>query len=700
MKSIDELLAKASRGQPVDESEFPPIVHIPPPPEPPQKSFRPNPPDPKNTVLEALIKRQDEYKHAAIEQRSKNIELAKGLMTVIKTFDEVIREVRAGAPFDINDLPPPASEFKLSDLEGNEEEPEAQEVPEKPAATGSLGEELALRLAFYSDSAAKATAEGNAGKVRRLNRVVQQYQEAIVAFKKRQPFAFDELPPPPGRPPLANQSVAAVANVGIAGHGRPPIAAPAPATARSPSKTTKLLTERQAAFKAAAIKAKQDGDLPLAKELLRNAMSLDKMLQAVESGRPVDLSQLPSLPTEPAGSFSGPLFSQATVIATDAATITGSRESVLQQLNAALLEQIATCQRYASAVALAGDVIAGKRFEELARLCEKDVLMLRAVAASPAAPVPRFHFELRSFSLVQANPSLAETELSVEIVRATSLALPPGYTSADQFDTYVVLELPFPADATQTATSETVRRSVNPEYRSTHKFQVNLRSRVFQRVMRTKPLRAELYYRKGFLQKDRLYGSSSIKLDRLETCCTLHDSFDLVEGRKIVAGKLELKVSVRTPVGGQQHLVVKEKWLVMDTGDGGVVVAMAAAGPLPGDSSAPASIDVAKYEIGEMRRKLAGGGAQVTPALAAAVGQQVAQKEALVRRLEDQLRSADPVARRAYLQAIAKLPQHYNDEALRLLGENKRDKAQVAMTKKKLVEREIDQLSRDSKRQL
>ena len=40
----------------------------------------------------------------------------------------------------------------------------------------------------------------------------------------------------------------------------------------------------------------------------------------------------------------------------------------------------------------------------------------------------------------------------------------------------------------------------------------------------------------GFLRSDTLLGTAMMKLAPLETSCTIHDSFDLYDGRKQVGG--------------------------------------------------------------------------------------------------------------------------------------------------------------------
>jgi coiled-coil and C2 domain-containing protein 1 len=50
--------------------------------------------------------------------------------------------------------------------------------------------------------------------------------------------------------------------------------------------------ERQKLFKIAALKAKQDGDVQLAKDYLKSAKGFDPLIEASKCGLPVDLSSV------------------------------------------------------------------------------------------------------------------------------------------------------------------------------------------------------------------------------------------------------------------------------------------------------------------------------------------------------------------------------------------------------------------------
>ena len=65
-------------------------------------------------------------------------------------------------------------------------------------------------MAKYQSSADEATKEGNGGKARRMGRIVKQYKDAIRFHKAGKNINFDELPVPPGYPPIPGKDWLAV----------------------------------------------------------------------------------------------------------------------------------------------------------------------------------------------------------------------------------------------------------------------------------------------------------------------------------------------------------------------------------------------------------------------------------------------------------------------------------------------------------
>ena len=197
---------------------------------------------------------------------------------------------------------------------------ETKQIFDVPPAPRSTLEALEQRLAKYQNSMEQAQAENNSSKVRRMGRIVKQYQDAIKAHKAGKSVPFDELPTPPGFPPIPGAPVKAEEDEGTgaataalpAATGAPAAAAnsprgprPAPSVASPPSakdvpkktasatrqdKELAMLLERQSMFKQAALDAKKAGELPQAKEYLRMAKGFDPLISSNKCGIPVDMS--------------------------------------------------------------------------------------------------------------------------------------------------------------------------------------------------------------------------------------------------------------------------------------------------------------------------------------------------------------------------------------------------------------------------
>lgn len=85
---------------------------------------------------------------------------------------------------------------EIPNIELNEEE--AKELFKAPPPPSSVIEALQQRLDKYNSTLKQAQQEENASKVRRLGRIVKQYERAIKDYRSGKQVDFDELPAPPG----------------------------------------------------------------------------------------------------------------------------------------------------------------------------------------------------------------------------------------------------------------------------------------------------------------------------------------------------------------------------------------------------------------------------------------------------------------------------------------------------------------------
>lgn len=374
VKSLESLLKQAIAGKPINPDDIPPVVSVKPPnapetpttveaattvpeignhesapesvPVPAPSSPKPATPDADDPKIKALLARQHEYKVAALTaKKSGNTAMALQYVKIIKVFDAVLASARNGEAVDLSDMPPPPSELSSDLLKAVEQSPQTPSEPAAPATPSkqenliqqstesdqpeppkpkavelpppevpkTILEALTQRLQKYQANEANAKAEGNDRKARQNGRIVKQYQDAIKAHKAGRQIAFDELPAPPGYPPipLGNQPQPAQAPA-----KKPDAESPTPpgsgtentSPKRSPmkrqesrvsgnhsytsvmSKTIELLLERQKDFKDAALEAKKAGEIEQAKEYLKTFKGIENLLNVAKGGLPVDLS--------------------------------------------------------------------------------------------------------------------------------------------------------------------------------------------------------------------------------------------------------------------------------------------------------------------------------------------------------------------------------------------------------------------------
>ncbi|XP_055927425.1 coiled-coil and C2 domain-containing protein 1-like isoform X2 [Argiope bruennichi] len=550
-----------------------------------------------------LIARRDQYKVAAVQaKRSGNKDLALSYLRTVKTFDAVIEAMNNNLPVDLSNVPPPPPAMAImtpkvsservihdevqtsSDMEkaalaaaNDADEPEIFAAPPPPS---SVLEALQQRLEKYTATKQAAEAENNSGKVRRLQRIIKQYETAIKDYKAGKNIDFEELPTPPGFAPIPVPSTkpSVIKPVGESAGKSPKEqnktsnnlnkspnqsnvntnnpAVKKPKVQRTNTSTVgdkqlDYLLERQKLFRQAALTAKQNGDIQQAKEYLRMAKGFDSMIEATKCGLPIDATTIPTPPQLESSDF----------VIVDVSECTPnencSQEELHENLEKDLRHQIEMCTRNKEHFLRLGDVSSASKFEKLCLESKKDLSVIQHLKKK-GEPVPRFHYETRLFSMVQCHADLGDNDLEVTVERGINL---PG--KPDDLDSYVRLEFPIPQESPQRAKTHTVRDTNNPIFQEEFKFEFNRKSRSQLRQFKRQALKLEVWSKGGFLRSDTLLGTVSVKLADLESKCTVHDSFNLMDGRKSVGGKLEVKLRVRDPLLVKQVEEVREKWLVI-----------------------------------------------------------------------------------------------------------------------------------------
>ncbi|XP_028127880.1 coiled-coil and C2 domain-containing protein 1-like isoform X2 [Diabrotica virgifera virgifera] len=616
IKTLKDLIKRAKSGSPIDlnDDSIPPDIHPstaaparpappvpqrPTPPEPlsptttdsPQEpptedlvSIQPEAPAYDQEKLNTLLQGQKQYKVAALKAKHEgNAQKAVLFLKVSKQFDIVIGALKSGQPVDLSDMPGPPETFSMpepptqeSEVQQNSPAPAEEEPAAAPPAlitASSTMEALQQRLGLYKEQEAKAKEENNSSKARRYGRIIKQFEQAIKANKAGKPFAYEELPTPPGYGPIpgVQQPAAEPADPAPAapprrpapqpsnsGESKPSLPSPESKPARMIPKQTQadkqmvILVAKQKQFKLAALEAKKRGEMAQAKEFLRQAKGFDKLIEASIAGLPVDWSSIPVSP-EAKSQLDNEYDIAMSAESDDSAGIDGD---LFARLETQLQKQLKMCLTTRDHNKAIGDVAGMNRFERFALNVTKDMDVVRA--ARKEGRIPKFHYETKEFAIVKCCPEIEDNQMEVTVHRGLNIS-----TDKD-IDTYVKMEFPFPQETPYNDRTSTMKNTNNPDFQKTFVVPIQRNSRVCQRTFKRHSLKFELFSKGGFFRSDALVGTVNLKLQPLETQCEIHDTFDLLEGRKKVGGKLEIQVKLRTPIQTQQVEQIQERWLVVD----------------------------------------------------------------------------------------------------------------------------------------
>ncbi|KFU97693.1 Coiled-coil and C2 domain-containing protein 1B, partial [Pterocles gutturalis] len=562
-----------------------------------------------------LLTRQKEYKLAALKAKQQgDLEKAKEYMKAGKKFNVVLEALDNGQPIDLQNMPPSPQgkacitktllEVSLEKASSYVLKSESCDISLSVLFQASLQqpktvlEMLQQRLEKYKSAAAQAKASGDDRKGRMHERIAKQYQDAIRAHKAGRKVNFSELPVPPGFPPLpgvaatdGDSTIAAVlesasklANMEENDEeeenepltqapvakkpaqlpGKPtqvvkPITVPSAVTEEEsspePREQLEFLENRKKQYMKAAVKAKKENNLEQAKMYLRTAKSFDLKIEQAKCGKPVDISQLPSPPTDDEGDF---IF-----VHHEDVRLSQKADEVYAQLIKLLKDQHERCLQYSKQFMHLGNIAETTRFEKLAQGCKKDMDILQLARAQGMDP-PSHHFEERTFKMIRIFSELNSTEMHLLIVRGINLPAPPGVSPRD-LDAFVKFEFQYPsAEQPQKSKTPVINNTNSPEYNQLFKLNINRNHRGFRRAIRSKGIKFEVFHKGSFFRSDKQVGTAHLKLEKLESECEVREIIEIFDGRKPTGGKLEVKVRLREPLSGQDLQTITENWLVLE----------------------------------------------------------------------------------------------------------------------------------------
>ncbi|XP_075773301.1 coiled-coil and C2 domain-containing protein 1A isoform X2 [Pelodiscus sinensis] len=713
---------------------------------------------PENSSPQALLQdRQRAYKLAALQAKQEgSVELATKYYRIAKSFDPILEAMGKGETVDLGRLPPhpdqlpkelpsprPQQQSAVSPVTPLAKSPAS--VADIPAPPRDMLEALQQRMERYKTASAQAKSKGDDRKARMHERIVKQYQEAIRAHKAGKAVEFAELPVPPGFPPIhgteasaGDQSIVGVLETAMKlanqddreneeaeddaeamrkPGSRPvlpkPAAAsqhvqrasaggtPAAANPAGPGKSTKANTkaQQQLAFlegrkkqlMQAALRAKQKNDIEGAKLFLRQAKGLGPMIEASQGGLPVDITKVPSAPENK---------EDFVLMQRRGVSIPPEAASQYVELMKRMKQQHEMCMNYSKQFTHLGNIAETTKFEKMAEDCKSNMEILKQAHAK-GFPLPKYHYEQRTFSVVKIFPELNSNDMVLTIVKGINLPAPPGVAPND-LDAFVRFEFPHPStEEAQKDKTSVIKNTDSPEFREQFKLNINRGHRGLKRVFQTKGLKFEVVHKGGLFKTDRVVGAAQLKLEALETTCELREIVELLDGRRPTGGKLEVIVRLREPLSSQQLETSTEKWLVIDA-QTMPAVALPKAKPAvgPGRDLGPSqpprplhslhvlAFDKEKLEKKVMAYKQAG---RPVPSELAEQYQDLAQRSQW---LKSQLQHGGPAFRKEYLAQLERFLQLYTEAARRLGTEGNRDAAKEALYKRNLVESELQKFRR------
>lgn len=280
----------------------------------------------KEIVLSALTERKDQYMKASHDAKSRGDEATRkqyGLVAV--NFKRAIEGVKADSGIDLRGIPPPPPGFTsrynidLSSYGRADSKPhppqetKPQPAPQQDSEEGSVDSEIPIpktplealtqRLDKYKEGLKNAQDKGESSRVRRTGRIIKQYEDAIKLTKAGKPCDYNELPTPPGYPPIPSAPGPRPQQAGPRPQQAGARPQPSPShslPAKVPTKLTPSVSDRQlqtiqergSHYMAAVKQAKAKGDKDKALLYLKYYKSIQQMLQAAQGGLPVDLSQV------------------------------------------------------------------------------------------------------------------------------------------------------------------------------------------------------------------------------------------------------------------------------------------------------------------------------------------------------------------------------------------------------------------------
>uniref|UniRef100_UPI00358EED96 coiled-coil and C2 domain-containing protein 1A-like isoform X2 n=1 Tax=Myxine glutinosa TaxID=7769 RepID=UPI00358EED96 len=705
-------------------------------------------------VKVVCTKRMNEYHSAAVAAKCQgDLKAARDYLAISKQFEAVLAALERGDAVDLNNMPPPPPTSSQAPSLSRDrllvpaplhaststptpgkaqlpvQSPQVTPPSASPPAPTTALEAMEQRLAVYTAIAERARQEDNNSKARRHDRITKQYKDAIKMTKAGRPVDFLALPSLPSFPPIPGvtqsgqsgfEECLAAASQLVKEEAqpeeeeqehiapRPSPAATSPSLPPAQHKTTPsdsmstaspnspqvkiskvdqqldFIQRRKRSVLAVAVRAKRAGDLTTARAALRQARGFDPQIEASNGGLPVDISTVPP-PFDESAEFnlaSAKLINEGFEVVSRRSTGRTPRdEEMYEHLMEELKNQLLHCQKRGMAFAHKGMLAEALRFEKLADECRGSRQRLKDSYAH-GLPTPQFIRKSHSLPIIRTFDELGSDEMELTIIRAQNL-IPPEGVSPQDLACYVKFEFPFP-NAEQAQTDKTNAESgINPEFGATFCLNISRGSRGLTRVLSSRGIRFTLCHKRWL--KSQTIGMAQIRLEGLQKLCQVHVTTQVTEGRRAACGNLEVRVRLKEPLSGTEQTEISENWLDVQ-----------AATPVKKDNvkarttviGSLASMGLELHMLNKQLEVFTERKTKPPPEL-------TNQAAELRRRMEAQreaLRVGGKAAMSEYISYLRALLPKLAENAQIAAHRERREEARLALSKRKVVEAELQKL--------
>ncbi|KAJ3013272.1 Coiled-coil and C2 domain-containing protein 1B [Thoreauomyces humboldtii] len=280
--------------------------------------------------------------------------------------------------------------------------------------------------------------------------------------------------------------------------------------------------------------------------------------------------------------------------------------NLLEHLERTLETQIATCTTVAAHYFKQTKKSDALAFHKMKKGLQQDLETIRLLKATPGAQPPAFRYTVLKYEIEQVIPDVALDEMEVQVVKAWDLGTKD--VKSDEVESYVVFDVGWPVEDSDAGGSSAegkgetavIKKTGAPEFAHSKRIKI-VRTRMYQRYLERKKATFEVFhYQRGFLLigKKTSLGRIQVQMQPLLNKCEIHEIAELADPtnpRRMMGGKLEVRIRLRSPLMKPDVVLKEERWLSIDfSGSPGVATAISPSTPSRVVTSPPAPSPVAK----------------------------------------------------------------------------------------------------------